>query len=341
MGKFPSTVRKMNVIRNGLRQDLNFKGALHLSLRDTKIAGTDKLVININETNHTTWVDFICLYEFTEEYKEFFRIGGGVLNCLEGHIDLHKWMDYCIKELDWEEVFPDHRKDQILLEIFNFINRVADTIISEDTEDALKNEEGLGVMTYYPWPEDNDDQEEEEVDEEIEEVIEEEITEEEGEEEYSGINKPLNPNDVIQFLDYKLTKIEDGGLGCKSPNFIFSYYNEEVYSKLDLFIEKDSEGNPHITKADLYQHGFGGSKDKTKSIADAEDLQDLSNRKEEFIARIIKAARFGSVTSKSFYKDRLEKDLLTLIKALLLGMEWKESLTSEPTDPVQEEDDEY
>lgn len=327
-----------NVVRNGLKQELTFKGALHLSLSDMKATGTDKLVVNINKTGNGTWVDFICLYGFVDGPTEVFRIGGVVMSTLEGHQDLHKWLDICLEELNWEGSIGLLDKDQIILEIFNFINEVSNVIMTDDTVNRLRNEEGLGIMTYYPWPEDYDGPEEEEVDEEIEEVVE-EITEEDGEEEYTGINKPLNPNDVIQFLDYRLTKIEDGGLGCKSPFFIFNYENEEVYSKLELLVQKDDQGNPHITKADLYQRGYG-SKDKTKAIAEPEDLEDFSVRKEEFEIRIMKAARIGSVTTEAFYGERLSKDLSLLIRKLLEGMEWKESLNSS-TAVSKDEDDEY
>ena len=327
-----------NVVRNGLKQELTFKGALHLSLSDMKATGTDKLVVNTNKTGNGTWVDFICLYGFVDGPTEVFRIGGVVMSTLEGHQDLHKWLDICLEELNWEGSIGLLDKDQIILEIFNFINEVSNVIMTDDTVNRLRNEEGLGIMTYYPWPEDYDGPEEEEVDEEIEEVVE-EITEEDGEEEYTGINKPVNPEEVIQFLDYKLEKIEDGGLGCKSPNFVFSYSNDEIYSKVDIFVEKDSEGNPHITKADLFQKGFAGTRDKTKSIAEGKDLQDFSDRKKEFEDRIMKASGIYLVTSEAFYRDRLSKDLSTLVQKLLEGMEWKENLTSVPSATAIDEDE--
>ena len=319
-----------NVVKNGLYLDLNFRGALHLSLKDRKINGYDKLVVNVNRTERGTWVDMIVIYNLLDRTWESFRIGGEILESLTGHQDLHKWFDLSITELEWEGVVSDDNKDKLLLEIFNFVNGVSEVLVTPDTEFALKDDDGLGVETFYPYyPEDNDDSD----DEIEEEIVEEEVVEEE---EYTGYQKPVAPEEVVQFLDYKLTRIEDGGLGCKSPNFIFSYENEKVYSKLDLFIEKDDEGNPHITKADIYKCGFGGSRDKVKSISTTEDLEDFKTRGEEFTDRIIKSPNLGSVTKEAFYRERLEKDLLTLIKSLLFGMEWKESLTSEPT-----EDDEY
>ena len=320
-----------NVIKNGLRQDLEFRGALHLSLKDKVVSGYDKIVINVNKSyQHGIWADFIVIPSFGGDNVEIFRIGGRVVKSLTGHRDLSRWIDYCIQELDWKVVISSSNKDALIVDIFNFINGASDVILTSDTEFNLKDGDGLGVETFYPYyPEDNDDSD----DEIEEEIVEEEVVEEE---EYTGYQKPVAPEEVVQFLDYKLTRIEDGGLGCKSPNFIFSYENEKVYSKLDLFIEKDDEGNPHITKADIYKCGFGGSRDKVKSISTAEDLEDFKTRGEEFTDRIIKAPNLGSVTKEAFYRERLEKDLLTLIKSLLFGMEWKESLTSEPT-----EDDEY
>lgn len=324
-----------NAIVNGLRQNLKFKGALHLSLKDKKVNSYDKLVINVNQGDHGVWVDFIVIYSIMDNSYENFRIGGNILESLEGHQDLHKWLDLCVNELDWHGVVSHSNKDKMILEIFNFVNGVSEVLVTPDTEFQLKDEDGLGVETFYPYYSD-DDLEEEEV---IEEVVE-EVTEDESKDEYTGVQKPIHPGEPISFLDYKLKSIEDGGLGCKSPNFIFSYENEEVYSKLDLFIEKDTKGDPHITKADLYQKGFGGSRDKTKSIAEAEDLQDFSDRKEEFIARIVKAARIASVTSEAFYRDRLSIDLTTLILKLLEGMEWKENLTTVPSATAIDEDEE-
>ena len=328
-----------NVVMNGLKQELSFKGALHLSLKDKVVSGYDKLVININKSEeHGTWADFIVIPSFGGENFETFRIGGRVLESLTGHRDLYKWFDYCSNELDWCGVISKSNKDKLLLEVFNFTNEVSEVLVTPDTEFALKDEDGLGVETFYPYhPEDDNDLDEEEeeiIEEVVEEVIEESV-------EYTGLQKPIHPDGVIQFLDYKIKSIEDGGLGCKSHNFIFSYENDEIYSNIDLFIEKDEDGNPHVTKADIYQSGFGGSRDKTKSISGGEDLKDFSDRKEEFIKRIIKAARIASVTSEAFYTDRLSKDISTLIQKLLDGMVWKESLTSAPTDPAKDEDDDY
>lgn len=337
----------MDVIKNGLRQNLIFKGALHLSFVDKKVNDYDKVVINVNKNKEEgkTWVDFIVIYGMLGDSWENFRIGGNIDSSVRGHQDIEKWLEMSMKELDWQGSISCLNKDALILNIFNFINGVSDVILTSDTSSKIEYEDGFVIKTFYPWPEeDNDDQEEEEdteevVEEVVEEVIEKEITEEEGEEEYTGINKPLNPNDVVQFLDYKLTKIEDGGLGCKSPFFIFNYENEEVYSKIELLIQKDEDGNPHVTKADIYQHGYG-SKDKTKAISTPEDLEDFSVRKEEFEIRIMKAARIGSVTTEAFYADRLKQDLSTLIKKLLEGMEWKESLQS-PTTNVDADEDEY
>lgn len=330
-----------NTIMNGLKQDLTFKGALHLSLKDQKVNGCDKLVINVNTADHGTWVDMIVIYNMLENSWENFRIGGNVDKSLTGHQDLMKWIDICINELDWSGVISGSNKDSLIVEIFNFVNGISGTIITPETVFKLKDQDGLWVETFYPWP--DEDPEDSGEDEEEDEVIEEEIVEEVvEEEEYTGYQKPVSPEEVIQFLDYKLKRVEDGGLGCKSPNFIFSYENEEVYSKLDLFIEKDEEGNPRITKADLYQKGFGGSRSKTKSISTPEDLEDFSNRKEEFESRIMNAASFGSVTSEAFYTDRLRKDISTLIMKLLEGMEWKESLDSNnQATATIDEDDEY
>lgn len=333
---------------NGLRQDLEFKGAMHLSLKDKVVSGYDKLVINVNKSKeHGTWADFIVIPSFGGDNVETFRIGGRVLGSLTGHRDLHKWFQDCVNELDWNGVISKSNIDTLILDVFNFVNNVSEVLITKDTEFSIKDEDGLGVETFYPWaddnPEDFDSDDEEIVEEEEDdnydtddEVVEEIIEESD---EYTDINKPVNPEEVIQFLDYKLEKIEDGGLGCKSPNFVFSYSNDEIYSKVDIFVEKDSEGNPHITKADLFQKGFAGTRDKTKSIAEGKDLQDFSDRKKEFEDRIMKASGIYLVTSEAFYRYRLSKDLSTLIQKLLEGMEWKENLTSVPSATAIDEDE--
>nr|DAN62739.1 MAG TPA: hypothetical protein [Caudoviricetes sp.] len=317
-----------NVVKNGLYLDLNFKGALHISLFEY---GNDKLVVNLNSYGDRVWVDFICLYGSVDGEKEFFRIGGEIFVSNLGHNDLRKWIDICLKELDWN--IDSNTVDKVVLDIFNMASGAKDFIIRDDTIDALSDQE-FKVNFFYPCPE--VDPEDEVYEDDEEEVIEEVIEEED---EYAGMQSPVNPDEVIQFLDYKLTKIEDGGLGCKSPFFIFTYENEEVYSKLELLVQKDDQGNPHITKADLYQRGYG-SKDKTKAIAEPEDLEDFSVRKEEFEIRIMKAARIGFVTTEAFYGERLSKDLSLLIRKLLEGMEWKESLNSS-TAVSKDEDDEY
>ena len=335
----------MDVIKNGLKQNLTFRGALHLSLKDKVVSGYDKLVININKSKeHGTWADFIVIPSFGGDHVETFRIGGRVLGSLTGHRDLHKWVQYCVNELDWNGVISKSNIDTLILDIFNFVNNVSEDLITKDTEFNIKDEDGLGVETFYPYYSDDDPEEDEDDDDEdiVEEVVEEvvkEAGEEEEDNEYTGVHKPMHPGEPIQFLDYKLKAIEDGGLGCKSPNFIFSYENDNVYSKLDLFIEKNDQGNPYVTKADLYQKGFGGSRSKTKSISTPEDLEDFSNRKEEFESRIMNAAGFGSVTSEAFYADRLNNDMSTLIRKLLEGMEWKESLDIPDTNNADEDDD--
>ena len=333
----------MDVIKNGLRQNLIFKGALHLSFEDRRVKDYDRLVINVNENKDgkKIWVDMIAIYGILGESWENFRIGGNIDPSLRGHQDLTKWLEMCMDELDWKGSIACLNKDALILGIFNFVNGVSDVIITSDTESKIENEDGFSIKTFYPWPEEENDNPNDEDEEIIEEVVE-EITEEE-KDEYTGHHKPMHPGEPIQFLDYKLKSIEDGGLGCKSPNFIFSYENDEIHSNLDLFIEKDNEGNPHITKADLYQKGFGGSRSKTKSISTPEDLEDFSNRKEEFESRIMNAASFGSVTSEAFYSDRLSLDISTLILKLLEGMEWKENLTTVPsaTSIGEDEDDLY
>lgn len=325
-----------NTIMNGLKQDLNFRGALHLSFEDKRVKDFDKLVININENKDEKkiWVDMIAIYSILGNSWENFRIGGVIDASLRGHQDIEKWLELSMKELDWQGSIACLNKDALILNIFNFVNGVSDVILTSDTISKLEDEDGFVISTFYPWPEEENDNSNDKDEEEIIEEVE--------EEEFTGKHKPMHPGEPIQFLDYKLKAIEDGGLGCKSPNFIFSYENEEVYSKLDLFIEKDEEGNPHITKADLYQKGFGGSRSKTKSISTPEDLEDFSNRKEEFESRIMNAASFGSVTSEAFYADRLRKDISTLILKLLEGMEWKESLDSNnQATATIDEDDEY
>ena len=330
----------MDVIKNGLRQNLIFKGALHLSFEDRRVKDYDRLVINVNENKDgkKIWVDMIAIYGMLGGSWENFRIGGNIDPSLRGHQDLTKWLEMCMDELDWKGSIACLNKDALILGIFNFVNGVSDVIITSDTESKIENEDGFSIKTFYPCPEEDpkDAGEDDDQNDIIEEEIIEEVVEEE---EYTGYQKPVAPEEVVQFLDYKLTKIEDGGLGCKSPFFIFNYENEEIYSKLELLVQKDDQGNPHITKADLYQRGYG-SKDKTKAIAEPEDLEDFSVRKEEFEIRIMKAARIGSVTTEAFYGERLSKDLSLLIRKLLEGMEWKESLNSS-TAVSKDENDEY
>ena len=321
----------MDVIKNGLRQDLRFKGALHLSLKDQKVNGYDKLVINVNTADHGTWVDMIVIYNMLDNSWENFRIGGNIDQSLTGHQDLHKWLDMCVEELDWKGVISSSNKDILIVEIFNFINGVSDVILTSDTEYELKDQDSLGVETFYPWLEEDPINDPEEVEEEIT------LEGEEDEENFINLKSPskeeeVHPGEPIQFLDYKLKKIEDGGLGHKSPNFIFSYENDKIYSNLDLFIEKDEKGDPHITKADLYKYGFGGSRDKVRSISTADELLNFSKRTEEFADRIIKAPNLGSATKEAFYKDRILKDLNTLVNSLASGMEWKGSLEDSEED---------
>ena len=304
-----------NTIMNGLKQDLNFRGALHLSLKDKKVSGYDKLVVNVNRTKRGTWTDMIVIYNLLDQTWESFRIGGEVLESLTGHQDLHKWLDICIEELDWKGVISDSNKDTLILEIFNFVNGGSEVLITPDTEFNLKDEDGLGVETFYPWPEDTEDdpEDEEEEDEIIEEIVE-EITEETTEE-------------IINFENYEFIEVHEKGGKKRSDK----YYDKRVGSVIYAVVETDEEGVDHVVGGDVLKASSSiyGSPSRVVSIYNMEDIRRIREGADEVVERIIKASDLNLQSEIVIAEVVLKIDIEKLLDKIQEGLEWKASKTSE------------
>lgn len=323
-----------NVIKNGLKQDLTFKGALHLSLKDKKVNDYNKLVINVNKTERRTWVDMIVIYDMLSDTWESFRIGGEILESLGGHQDLHKWLDICVDELDWKGVISDSNKDTLILEIFNFVNGVSEVLITPDTEFNLKDEDGLGVETFYPWPENGDDPEEDEDDEEI-------TLEGEDEENFVNLKSPSKEvtEELINFENFEYEGIHERGGNKRSEK----YLDKRVGSVIYAIVETDEEGNEHIIGGDVLKasKSIYGSPYRVVSIYNMEDIRRIREGADEVVERIIKSSDLTLQSEIVIAEVVLKIDLEKLLDKIEEGLKWKESLNND-TDPVAaDEDDEY
>lgn len=311
-----------NTIMNGLKQDLTFKGALHLSLKDQKVNGCDKIVINVNTADHGTWVDMIVIYNMLENSWENFRIGGNVDKSLTGHQDLMKWIDICINELDWSGVISGSNKDSLIVEIFNFVNGISGTIITPETVFKLKDQDGLWVETFYPWP--DDDPEDFDSDEEEEEVIEEEIIEEVVEE---------TTEEIINFENFEFSGNHERGGNKRSDK----YLDKRVGSVIYVVLETDEEGNDHIVGGDVLKasRSIYGSPSRVVSVYNMEDVERARRDADEIVERIIKASDLNLQAEIEIAEVVLKIDIEKLLDKIQEGLEWKASSQS-TNEPVSE-----
>ena len=315
--EFSTKVNKMrNIVKNGLYLDLNFRGSLHLSLKDKKINGYDKLVINVNKTERGTWVDMIVIYNLLDRTWESFRIGGEVLESLTGHQDLHKWFDLSISELEWEGVVSDENKDKLLLEIFNFVNNVSEVIITSDTEFELKDQDGLGVETFYPWP---DDLEEECDDEIVEEVV--------VEEDEDTVKEIVE--EKINFKGYDYKCVHERGNNKRSDEYVDKRIGSVIYA----VVETDEDGEDHFIGGDILKSSksiYGGPT-RVVSIYNLADVERCRNNLEDVLDRVIKASDLTIEAERILAKDILEHDAVLLLDKIEEGLKWKEASLS-PSD---------
>ena len=318
--KFPSKVIKMtNVVRNGLKQELTFKGALHLSLRDKKVAGVDKLVINVNKTENGVWADFIVIYSFLDNSYENFRIGGKIDKSLTGHQDLMKWLEMSMDELDWNGIISSCNKDALVVELFNFINGVSDAILTSDTEFEIKDQDGLGVETFYPWPEDTEDDPEDE-EEEVEEEVVEEIIEETTEE-------------IIDFENYEFIGTHERGGNKRSDKYI----DKRVGSVIYAVSETDEDGNDHFIGGDILKasKSIYGGPSRVVSIYNLDDVERVRNEADDVVERVIKASDLNLQAEIEIAEVVLKIDIEKLLDKIQEGLEWKASSQS-TNEPVSE-----
>ena len=301
----------MNVIKNGLYLDLNFKGALHLSTN----AG-DKLVVNINTTERGTWVDMIVIYHMVDETFENFRIGGHIDPSLTGHKDLYKWLEYCFKEQDWEGSIGCLNKDALILGIFNFINGVSDTIITEDTRYKIENEDGFRIETFYPWPEDEDYNLEED-DEIIEEVVEEVIEE--------VVEK--TSEEIINFENYEFVGVHERGGNKRSDKYI----DKRVGSIIYVVTETDEDGVDHFIGGDVLKasKSLYSGPSRVVSIYNLDDVNRVRQDADDVIERIIKASDLNLQAEIDIAEVVLKIDIEKLLDKIQEGLEWKASQTSD------------
>lgn len=300
-----------NVIKNGLYLDMNFKGALHLST-----SADDKLVININKTERGTWVDMIVIYRMVDETFENFRIGGHIDSSLTGHKDLYKWLDLCIKEQDWEGSISTLNKDALILNVFNFINGVSDVIITEDTKTIIEKEDGFRVMTYYPWPEeDSEDEDDEEI---VEEVFEEEVEEDE-----EVIKEVIEERIDFKGYDYKC--VHERGNNKRSDEYVDKRIGSIIYA----VVETDEDGEDHFIGGDILKSSksvYGGPT-RVVSIYNLADVESCRNNLEDVLDRVIKASDLTIEAERILAKDILEHDTILLLDKIEEGLKWKASLS--------------
>lgn len=308
MGKFPSKVNEMtNVIKNGLKQNLEFKGALHLSLKEVR-SGYDKLVINVNETEFGIWVDLISIFGYQDGRAdhESFRVGGHILKSLTGHQDLTKWLDLCLVELGWEISLSV--KEEMIVDIFSFINKNTIFVIPHETEELLKDE-GFGVMTYYPWPE-----------EVVEEVVEEEEEVEETTEE------------LINFENFEFVGVHEKGGNKRSDE----YLDKRVGSVIYTVIETDEEGIDHVIGGDVLKasRSIYGSPARVVSIYNLDDVTRTRKGADDLVERIIKASDLNIQAEIEIAEVVLKIDIEKLLDKIQEGLEWKASQST--NEPVSE-----
>lgn len=304
-----------DVLRNGLYLDLNFKGALHISLFEY---GNDKLVVNLNSYGDRVWADFICLYGSVEGEKEFFRIGGEIFVSNLGHNDLRKWIDICLKELDWS--IDSDTVDKVVLDIFNMISGAKDYIIRDDTIDALSDQE-FKVNFFYPCPdvdpedEAYDDDEEEEIEEVVEEIIE-ETTEE-----------------LIDFENFEFVEVHERGGNKRSDKYI----DKRVGSVIYAVVETDEEGNDHFVGGDILKasKSIYGSPSRVVSIYNLDDVVRVKEGADDVVERIIKASDLTLQAEIEIAEVVLKIDIEKLLDKIQEGLEWKASSQS-TNEPVSE-----
>jgi len=315
----------MDVIKNGLRQNLIFKGALHLSFVDKKVNDYDKLVINVNKNKDgdKIWVDMISIYGMLGECWENFRIGGNVDGSLRGHQDLVNWLEMCMKELDWQGSISCLNKDALILGIFNFINGVSDVILTSDTQFKLENEDGFVIKTFYPWPDDDpedfNDDEEEIVEEVVEEVVDEEVVDEEVVEETT--------EEIIDFKGYEFKCNHEKGIQNRSD----VYYNNKVKSTLFVVVETDKDGLDHVVGTDIMRASYSvyGGEVRVKAVYKLEDVQKAREDIAYIIDKIIEASGIYLDSEKIIAKEVLLLDINFLLNNIEEGLKWKASLNSD------------
>lgn len=309
-----------NVVTNGLKQDMNFKGALHLSLKEGAPSGYDKLVVNINETPNGMWVDCICIFGYQDgrEDHEAFRIGGHILKSLTGHQDLAKWLDLCLAELGW--TISLNVKEEMIVDLFNFINQNTLFVIPHETEEILKEEE-FGVMTYYPWPEEDHEEEDPEDDGEIteEEVIEETIEEE--------------AQELIDFENYEFVEVHEKGGNKRSDK----YLDKRVGSVIYAVTETDEEGTDHVIGGDVLKasKSIYGSPSRVVSIYNLDDVKRVREGADDVVERIIKNSDLNLQAEIEIAEVVLKIDIEKLLDKIQEGLEWKASSQS-TNEPVSE-----
>lgn len=316
----------MNVIKNGLRQDLTFIGALHLSFVDKKVNDYDKLVINVNKNKEEgkTWVDFIVIYGMLGDSWENFRIGGNIDGSVRGHQDIEKWLEMSMKELDWQGSISCLNKDALILNIFNFINGVSDVILTSDTSSKIEYEDGFVIKTFYPWPDDDpedfNDDEEEIVEEVVEEVVDEEVVEETTEE-------------IIDFKGYDYKCVHERGNNKRSDEYVDKRIGSIIYA----VVETDEDGEDHFIGGDILKSSksvYGGPT-RVVSIYNLADVERCRNNLEDVLDRVIKASDLTIEAERILAKDILEHDTILLLDKIQEGLEWKASSQS-TNEPVSE-----
>ena len=311
-----------NVIMNGLRQEMNFRGALHLSLKDQKVnVYDDKLVINVNRADHGMWVDFIVIYSVMDKTYENFRIGGNVDKSLTGHQDLAKWLEICMEELDWNGVISSCTKDSMLVEIFNFINGISGTIITPETVFELKDQDGVWVETFYPWPEEDeyDDPEyddPEDDDEIIEEVVEEVIEE--------VVEK--TSEEIINFENYEFIGVHEKGGNKRSDKYI----DKRVGSIIYVVTETDEDGVDHLIGGDVLKasKSLYSGPSRVVSIYNSDDVKRVRDGVDDVVERVVKASDLNLQAEIEIAEVVLKIDIEKLLDKIEEGLKWKASQIS-------------
>ena len=263
----------------------------------------------------------IVIFRMVDESFENFRIGGYINPSLIGHNDLQNWFECCLKEQDWEGGISILNKDALILGVFNFVNGVSEVIITSDTESKLEEEDGFGVETFYPWPEDPaDNQDDEDVDEEVieEEIDEEEIVEEEVVEETT--------EELINFENFEFVGVHERGGNKRSDKYI----DKRVGSVIYTVVETDTEGNDHFIGGDVLKasKSIYGSPYRVVSIYNLDDVNRVRDEADEVVERIIKASELNLQAEIEIAEVVLKIDIEKLLDKIQEGLEWKASQQS-------------